>query len=83
MNQVETLQSVMNLIATAVAAVDRATLQGDTDLYELGLDSTTAISLMMAIEDHFNIMFPDSLLTETTFQTPAGLCAAVTMLSGG
>jgi acyl carrier protein len=82
-SKVETLQGVMDLIASALAGVDRASLQADTDLYDLGLDSTTAIGLMMAIEDQFSITFPDSMLTETTFQTPGGLCSVVELLSAG
>lgn len=48
-------------------AVDAAELQEDSDLYRAGLTSLTTVNLMLALEDHFDIEFPDSVLGRKTF----------------
>lgn len=55
----------------------RGSLNSDSDLYDLGLDSTSAIELMVALETKFGIAFPDSLIDESTFATPAMLHRAI------
>jgi acyl carrier protein len=41
----------------------------DTNLYEAGLTSLTTVNIMLAIEDEFDIEFPDSALNRKTFQS--------------
>lgn len=77
MIKAETLQEVLNLVAAAMPGADRAILQEDTNLYDLGLDSTTAIGLMLEIEERFAITIPDSMITDESFQTPGALSAVV------
>lgn len=51
---------------------------GDTDnLHALGLTSLTTVSLMLALEDAFDIEFPDSLLSAQTFGSVASIAAAL------
>lgn len=45
----------------------------DAALDELGLDSLSAINLLLDLEETFNIVFPDTLLTADTFKTAARL----------
>lgn len=42
-------------------------LQDDSDLYHAGLTSLATVGLMLALEDEFNIEFPDSALSRKTF----------------
>lgn len=46
-------------------------------LADLGLDSMTAIELVLAIEDTFNAQFPEDRLVRETFYTLASLEAVV------
>ncbi|MCE9671611.1 phosphopantetheine-binding protein [Myxococcus stipitatus] len=50
-------------------------------LSEMGLDSMSAINLMLALEGAFDISFPDELLTAETFHSPATLESTVSSLS--
>lgn len=50
-------------------SVDANTLSEDSDLYEAGLTSLTTVNLMLAIEDAFNIEFPDNKLGRKTFES--------------
>lgn len=57
--------------------LDFTTLDEETDLYEWGLTSLTTVNIMLAIEDEFDIEFPDSKLNRTTFQSVESLVEVV------
>lgn len=41
----------------------------DADLFEKGLDSFGSVQLMLALEEKYNIEFPDHLLNRRSFST--------------
>lgn len=43
------------------------TLEDTSDLYHSGLTSLATVGLMLALEDEFDIEFPDSALSRKTF----------------
>lgn len=53
--------------------VDAATVDDDTDLYSAGLQSHATVRVMLALEEQFNLEFPDSLLRRSTFSNIATL----------
>lgn len=53
------------------------------DLYEAGMTSHSSVNVMLAVEDHFDVEFPDSLLRRDTFQSVAGISDAVAQMLGG
>jgi acyl carrier protein len=63
-------------------SADISTLANDSDLYAAGLTSLTTVNLMLAIEDHFDIEFPDQMLGRKTFGSIQSLCEAVEELAG-
>jgi acyl carrier protein len=51
---------------------------GDTDdLYDNGLTSHASVNVMLALEDTFDIEFPDSLLRKGTFESVSAIRAAL------
>jgi acyl carrier protein len=56
-------------------------LRDESDLYEAGLTSLITVNLLLAIEDHFDVEFPDELLSRRTFQSIGALAAAVESLA--
>jgi len=48
-------------------AVDPREVDDLADLYELGLTSTASVNVMLAIEEAFDIEFPDEVLKKSTF----------------
>jgi len=60
---------------------DVQSLANDSDLYEAGLTSLTTVNLMLAIEDEFDIEFPDNMLGRKTFGSIEALCEAVEQLT--
>jgi acyl carrier protein len=66
---------------------DSGGLTMESNLYMLGLDSMAAVNLLFELEETFGVVFPDSFLTESTFETPTALKSAIISLiccdSGG
>ena len=56
-------------------------LADNSDLYEAGLTSLTTVNLLLAIEDQFDVEFPDDLLSRRTFQSIDSLVRAVESLT--
>ncbi len=57
-----------------------APINYETELAKLGLDSMTAVAVLLDMEKTFGIRFPDDMLAEGTFRTAGKLKEAVLML---
>jgi acyl carrier protein len=58
-------------------AVDVATLTDDDDLYRAGLTSHASVNLMLALEDAFDIEFPERMLRRQTFESITAIHEAI------
>jgi acyl carrier protein len=63
-------------------AVDVASLADQSNLYEAGLTSHASVTLMLALEEHFNIEFPDRMLRRGAFASIAAIRASLEELIG-
>jgi acyl carrier protein len=61
--------------------VDVSTLSDDTDLFASGMTSHASVNLMLALEDAFDIEFPDRMLTRGVFESLASITAAIEELT--
>ena len=50
-------------------AVDPREVDDQADLYELGLTSHASVDVMLALEDAFDIEFPEEVLKKSTFES--------------
>ncbi len=57
--------------------VDVDTLADDADLFQAGMSSHASVNVMLALEDTFDIEFPDALLKRSVFESVAGIAAAI------
>ncbi len=57
--------------------VNAKTLTNDADLYAVGLTSHATIELMLALEEAFDIEFPDRLLRRGTFSSIGTIAEAL------
>ncbi|CAM3178974.1 MULTISPECIES: acyl carrier protein [Actinomycetes] len=71
------------LAAHGRLAVDAQSVEDDADLYELGLTSHASVNVMLALEDEFDVEFPDEDLKKATFATVSNLEAVVSKLLAG
>lgn len=74
----ETIQSV--LAAHGRMAVDPTGIGSDADLYELGLTSHASVNVMLALEDEFDVEFPDEALKKSTFASIDSIEAVIANL---
>lgn len=63
-------------------STDVSTLTPASDLYAAGLTSLTTVNLMLALEDHFDVEFPDKMLGRKTFESMQALSEAIEELKG-
>ncbi len=57
--------------------VDVSTLADDADLYQAGMTSHASVNLMLALEEKFNVEFPERMLRRRAFESIAAIRAAV------
>ena len=55
------------LAAHGRMAVDPREVDEEADLFNLGLTSHASVDVMLALEDAFDIEFPDEVLKKSTF----------------
>jgi acyl carrier protein len=63
-------------------SVDVAGLAPDADLYQAGMTSHASVNVMLALEDRFDIEFPDRMLTREVFESIAAIERALGELRG-
>ena len=64
-------------------AEDVARLNDHSDLFEMGLSSHASVNLMLALEEHFQIEFPERMLQRRTFVSIAAIRSCLDELVGG
>lgn len=57
--------------------VDAGAIADDDDLYQAGLSSHASVNVMLALEDSFDVMFPERMLRKRTFESVASIRAAL------
>ncbi len=60
--------------------VDVDTLSDDDDLYQAGMTSHASVNVMLALEDAFDLEFPDHMLTRSVFGSVNSIAAALAEL---
>jgi acyl carrier protein len=63
-------------------AVDVSQLDERADLYEAGLTSHASVNLMLALEEHFEIEFPERMLRRSGFANIAAIRSNLRELLG-
>ena len=65
------------LKTTGKLPVDVATLADEADLYNAGLTSFGTVELMMALEEAFEVEFPDNMMNRRNFTSIAAIENAI------
>jgi acyl carrier protein len=64
----------------ALLDVDVDSIDDNTDLFDAGMDSQSAVNVMLALEMSFDVEFPESMLERGMFESISALGAAVRTL---
>lgn len=67
----ETIRGLLTKFGGLPVAADQ--LENDADLYTAGLSSFASVQLMLALEETFDVEFPDSLLNRRSFASIAAI----------
>lgn len=65
------------LADTGHLQIDVSTLADNADLYAAGLTSHATVNLMLALEERFDVEFPERFLRRTTFTSVDTISAAL------
>jgi acyl carrier protein len=57
--------------------VSVSTLGDGADLYEAGMTSHASVNVMLALEDAFDVEFPDSMLKRSVFESIGAIESAL------
>jgi len=63
--------------------VDLASLSDEDDLYRAGMTSHASVNVMLALEDAFDVEFPDKMLRKSTFASVSAIREALNSLGVG
>ncbi len=64
----------------AKLSIEPNALLDDSDLYDAGMSSQASVHLMLALENEFDVEFPDELLTRDVFRSIDAISNAVSQL---
>jgi len=56
------------------------TIPDNASLYDAGMTSMASVSLMLALEDEFNIEFPDHMLRREVFESVSSIREALDLI---
>jgi acyl carrier protein len=68
------------LAAHARLPSDPAGLGEQDDLYQAGMTSHASVNVMLALEDRFDVEFPDRMLKRSVFESVTAIAVALTEL---
>jgi acyl carrier protein len=68
------------LVEHARLPVEVATLSDQADLFQAGMTSHASVNVMLALEEAFDVEFPESMLRKATFESVAAIRSALAEL---
>ncbi len=77
------IEKIRDLVAAHAGLAGGAVLDDDADLYRAGMKSFASVQLMLALEETFEIEFPEEMLNRATFRTIGSIRRAVASLAPG
>ena len=61
--------------------VEVETLPAYEDLFQAGMTSHASVNVMLALEEEFDIEFPEEMLQKSTFESIEAICTSIASLS--
>jgi acyl carrier protein len=62
--------------------VDVSNIDEKDDLFRAGMTSHASVNVMLALEDEFDVEFPESMLRKSTFESVHAIRSALCELAG-
>lgn len=77
----ERIRAVLAEHARLPAGMDE--VGDETDLFDAGMTSHASVNVMLAVEDEFDLEFPERMLRKGTFESVVAIRDAVVELGAG
>ena len=71
----ETIRGILAQYGQLPVEVEK--LRDEDDLYEAGMTSHASVNVMLALEDEFEVEFPETMLRKSTFEPVAAIRGAL------
>jgi acyl carrier protein len=62
--------------------VEVSSIGDDEDIFDAGMTSHASVNVMLALEDEFDLEFPEVMLRKSTFESVAAIRGALVELTG-
>ena len=62
--------------------VDMTQIRDEDDLDQAGMTSHASVNVMLALEDEFDVEFPEAMLRKSTFESVSAIRVALGELTG-
>lgn len=73
-------ETVKNVI-TSLNILDAQRISSDADLFDAGMTSHSSVKLMLALEDEFDVEFPDEMLQREFFSSVGRISECVSKIT--
>ncbi len=80
-NEAKIVETIRNVL-TDMDIVDTGGIENGSDLFDAGMTSHASVRLMLALEDAFDIEFPDEMLQREHFASVEAISRCVTRIVG-
>jgi acyl carrier protein len=71
----DTIRSILAEYGQLPVEVEK--LRDEDDLYQAGMTSHASVNVMLALEDEFEVEFPETMLRKSTFESVAAIRVAL------
>ena len=71
----ETIRTILAEYGHLPVEMDK--IRDEDDLYQVGMTSHASVNVMLALEDEFEIEFPEAMLRRSTFESVAAIRKAL------
>ena len=71
---------IRNVLAQHGRVGDANSLSDEQNLYDAGMTSHASVNVMLALEEHFDVEFPETMLNRSTFASISSLRTALDTL---
>lgn len=73
-------EKVRTIVRSHVPMIANVDIRDKDDLFRIGMTSHATVAVMLALEDAFEVEFPDAMLSRSTFRSVASMRDAVLQL---
>ena len=76
------IEEIVRGVISSLDIVNARRISVDADLFDAGMTSHASVKLMLALEDEFDVEFPDEMLQREFFSSVGRISECVSKITG-